>query len=133
MFRWIQRLSSPRVVDRQLDAELRFHLDQQAGDFIAQGMNREAVYRRAAIAMGGLEQVRQRCRDRRSENYLKGLSSDFQLALRRLLKEPRFSIMAVATLGLGIGSTTPVFSLANGLLLRPLPYPHFERVVAVDE
>ena len=133
MIRWIQRLFSPRAVDRQLGAELRFHLDQQAGDFMAQGMNREEAYRRAAIAMGGLEQVRQRCRDRRWENCLEGLSSDFQLALRRLLKEPRFSILAVAALGLGIGSTTLVFSLANGLLLRPLPYPHLDRVVAVDE
>jgi putative ABC transport system permease protein len=133
MIRWIRRLLSPRALDRQLGAELRFHLDQQAADFMAQGMNREEAYRCAAIAMGGLEQVQQRCRDRRWENYLEGLSSDFRLALRRLRREPRFSIMAVAALGLGIGSTTLVFSLANGLLLRPLPYPHLDRVVAVDE
>ena len=133
MIRWIRRLLFPRTRDRQLGAELRFHLDQQAADFMAQGTNQEEAYRRAAIAMGGLEQMRQRCRDRRWENYLRGLYSDFRLAVRRLLREPRFSILAVAALGLGIGSTTLVFSLANGLLLRPLPYPDLDRVVAVDE
>jgi putative ABC transport system permease protein len=133
MIRWIRHLLSPRELDRQLSAELRFHLDQQATDFMACGMDQEEAYRRAAIAMGGLEQVRQRCRDRRWENYVQGLFGDFRLALRRLIREPRFSIMTVATLGLGIGSTTLVFSLANGLLIRPLPYPHLDRVVAIDE
>ena len=133
MIRWIRRLLSPRAREREVGAELRFHLDQQAADFVAQGMNQEEARRRAAIAMGGLEQVQQRCRDRRWENYLQGLSNDFRLALRRLLKEPRFSIMAVAALGLGIGSTTLVFSLANGLLIRPLPYPSLNRVIAIDE
>jgi putative ABC transport system permease protein len=133
MIRWIRRRLFPQALDRRLAAELRFHLDQQAADFMAQGMDQEEAYRRAAIAMGGLEQVRQRCRDRRWENCCAGLFGDFRLALRRLLKEPRFSLMAVTVLGLGIGSTTLVFSLANGLLLRPLSYPHLDRIVAIDE
>jgi putative ABC transport system permease protein len=133
MIRWIRRLLSPRAADRELDAELRFHLDEQAADLMARGMSQERAYRRAAIAMGGLEQVRQRCRDRLLENYLQNLTNDIRLALRRLLREARFSIMAIAALGLGVGATTLVFSLANGLLIRPLPYPHLDRVVAVDE
>jgi putative ABC transport system permease protein len=125
MVRWIRRLLFSRILKEQLDDELRFHV----ADYIAQGMTPEDAYRRAHISMGGLEQVRQKCRDQRWENHLEDIFRDIRVALRRLVKEPRFSLMAILGLGLGIGSTTLVFSLVYGLLFRPLTYRSFDRSI----
>ena len=131
MVRWIRRLLRSQTVEEQLDAELRFHLDQQAAEYVARGMSPAEAHRRAQIGMGGIEQVKQRCRERRWENRLEGVIRDIRLAIRRLVKEPRFSVTAIIALGLGIGSTTLIFSLVYNLLFQPFPYRSFKRSAVV--
>ena len=127
MIRWLQGLFRASAVDKKLDAELRFHLEQQTEEYIARGINPREAHRRAQIEMGGgIEQVRQRCRERRWENHLQSILRDIRFAVRRLLKEPRFSLAAILALGLGIGSTTLVFCLVSNLLLQPFPYRSFK-------
>ena len=127
MMRWLQGVFHSRVIEKRLDAELRFHLEQQTAENIAAGMSPEEAYRRAQIEMGGVEQVRQKCRERRWGNHLEGVFRDVRFAMRRLAKDPRLSLTAILALGLGIGSTTLVFSLVYSLLLQPFPYRNFRR------
>ena len=118
-------------MEEQLDAELRFHLDQQSEEYVARGMSPEEAHRRAQIDMAGVEQVKQRCRERRWENRLEGVVRDIRFAMRRLVKEPRFSLTAILALSLGIGSATLVFSLVYNLLFQPFPYRSFQRSTVV--
>jgi putative ABC transport system permease protein len=127
MVRWIRRLLFSHEAERRLNAELRFHLDQQTAEYIAQGMSPEEAHRRAQIGMGGVEQVKQRCRERRWENHVEGILRDFRFAARLLMKSPQFSLTVILALGLGIGSTTLVFSLVYNLLFQPFSYRNFER------
>jgi putative ABC transport system permease protein len=127
MVRWIRRLLSPQVVEKQLDAELRFHLEQQTADYVALGMSPEEAYRRAQIGLGGVEQVKQKCRERGWEHHVESAFGDIRFAIRRLLRAPRFSLMVILALGLGIGSVTLVFSLIDNLLFHPFTYKNFER------
>ena len=131
MVRWIRRLLFHQAVEEQLDAELRFHLDQQSEEYVARGMSPEEAHRRAQIDMAGVEQVKQRCRERRWENRLEGVVRDIRFAMRRLVKEARFSVMAILALSLGIGSATLVFSLVYNLLFQPFPYRSFQRSTVV--
>ena len=131
MMRWIRRLLDSRTVEAKLDAELRFHLDQQAAEYVARGMSPAEAHRRAQIGMGGMEQVKQKCRERRWENRLGGVVRDIRFAMRRFVKEPRFSATAILALGLGIGSTTLIFSLVYNLLFQPFPYRNFQRSAVV--
>ena len=119
------------AVEEQLDAELRFHLDQQTAEYVARGMSPEEAHRRAQIEMAGVEQVKQRCRERRWENRVEGVVRDIRFAMRRLGKEPRFSLTAIFALSLGIGSTTLVFSLVYNLLFQPFPYRSLKRSTVV--
>ena len=108
---------------------MRFHLEQQVAEFIARGMTPQEAYRRVQVELGGIEQLRQKCRERRWENHVEGFLRDVRYAMRRLRKEPRFSLSAILALGLGIGSTTVVFSVVYNLLFRPFAYRDFQRSI----
>ena len=129
MRRWIQQLFQRGIAEKQLDSELRFHLEQQVAEFIARGMTAQEAYRRVQVELGGIEQLRQKCRERRWENHVEGFLRDVRYAMRRLRKEPRFSLSAILALGLGIGSTTVVFSVVYNLLFRPFAYRDFQRSI----
>jgi hypothetical protein len=86
MARWIRRLLFPQVVEKQLDAELHFHLEQQVAEYVALGMSPEEANRRAQIGLGGVEQVKQKCRERRWENRVESVVRDIRFAIRRLLR-----------------------------------------------
>jgi predicted permease len=128
---WWHRLWRRKQMEEQLDKELRFHIDQHAADLVARGLHPDEARRQARIALGGSEQVKEQCRDARGTRWLEDLLQDLRYALRTLRHQPGFASVALSTLALGIGATTVMFTVVNGVLLKPLPYPDPSRLVAV--
>ena len=129
--RWYRRFFRRGVTERQLDAELRFHLEQQAADYVAAGMTPEEARRRARLEFGGLDQVKEECRDVGAARFMETLLQDVRYGVRMLRKNPGFTAVAVVTLALGIGVNTAIFSFADALLFRPLPVKDPARVVTL--
>src|SRR5262247_644825 len=119
-------------MEEELEKELRVHLDQHTADLIAQGLDPLEARRRARLALGGPEQVKERCRDARGTRWLEDLLQDLRYGMRMLMKNPGFTMIAAVTLALGIGANTTIFSFINGLALRPIVgVKEPERLVAV--
>jgi putative ABC transport system permease protein len=131
--RWYQRLFCRERTEKQLDAELRFHLEQQIADYVAAGMTPEEARRRARLQFGGLDQVKEECRDVGAARFVETLIQDVRYGLRQLRRNPAFFAVAVLTLAFGIGITTAMFSVVECVLLRPLPFPHSERLVTLGD
>jgi predicted permease len=130
---WWQRLWRRKKLEEQLDKELRFHLDRHAADLVAGGQKPGEARRQARLALGGLEQVKESCRDARGTRWLEDLVQDFRYAVRTLRQRPGFAAVALLTLALGTGATTVMFTVINGVLLKPLSYPEPDRLVTLHE
>jgi predicted permease len=133
---WTLRLRSlfkRSAVDRELDDELQFHFEQQVASYTAQGLSREEAVRRARLAFGTNDQIKEEHRDARGIRLVDDLNRDVRYALRQLRRSPGFAIAAVLCLALGIGATTTVYSVINTVLLQPLPFPESDRLVRVVE
>jgi predicted permease len=128
---WWQRLWRRKTMEEQLEKELRFHLDEHANELIAQGNAPDLAQRNARLAFGGPEQVKEKCRDARGTRWLEDLFQDFRYALRTLRQRPGFAAIAILTLALGSGATTVMFTVINGVLLKPLAYPAANRLVTL--
>ena len=118
--------------DADLDAELRSYADLLADENSANGATPDAARRRAQIEFGGIEQVKENVRDVRAGHYIEMFFRDLRLAFRNIRKYPGFTIVVVLSLALGVGANVAVFSLADALILRPLPVPHASDVIVVD-
>ncbi len=130
---WWWRLLRRHQLEEQLEKELRFHIDEHAAALVAKGVDPGEARRQARIAMGGPEQVKESCRDARGTRWLEDLWQDLRYALRTIHQRPGFAAVVVLTLALGIGSTTLMFTILNGVLFKPFPYRAPERLVSLQE
>src|SRR5438552_6135436 len=120
------------AVEQELSAELAQAFEFLVETKIRDGTSRSEARRFAAIELGGVEQLKEEIREVRAGYNLEALFRDVRFGLRMLLKTPGFTVVAVATLGLSIGANTAIFSLVNGVLLRPLPFPDAERIIYIE-
>jgi len=116
--------------DDEFASELESHLAMHVDDGVREGMSPEEARRQALIRLGGAEQVRQAYRERRTLPLVENLLLDLRYALRGFRRNPMFTCTAIATLALGIGTTTAVFSVVDPILFRSLPYAHGDRLVS---
>jgi predicted permease len=120
----------PRV-ESDLDRELSFHLEQQILENLAAGMSPDEARAAAHRALGGLMQIQEECRDTRRVGFLETLARDLHFAARLLARTPGFTVIIVLTMALAIGANSAIFSVVEGVLLKPLPYAHPDRLVRI--
>jgi predicted permease len=118
--------------DAELRAELRDHVERLAADYVRDGVDPDEARRRARLVFGG-DDVAEACRDERRFQWVGALGRDLRLAVRSLLRAPTFTAIALTVLTLGIGATTTIFSVVDAVVLRALPFPNADRLVAVSE
>ena len=138
--RWRNRLTlrlrslfRRKYLEEELDAELRFHLDQQIDEHVATGVSLEEARAMALRSTGGLMLIKEHCRDALGVRLVDEFQQDIRYACRALFKRPGFAVVAVLTLALGIGTTTTLFSVAYGVLVKPLPWAESDRLMRVTE
>jgi hypothetical protein len=127
----LRALFQRKTVESELDQELRAHLENEVEKYQAAGLSPQEAARHAKLALGGLEQIKEECRDARGTRLLETTYQDIRYALRNLTKNPGFAFVAVFTLAMGIGANSAVFGLVDATLLRALPFREPERLVHV--
>jgi predicted permease len=127
----LRSLARRQRVEEELDKEVRFHLEQQMEENLAAGMPPAEARSAALRKLGGMTQIQEECRDMRRTETIENFWRDLRYALRSLGKSPAFTVVILLTLALSIGANSAIFSVIDGVLLRPLPYPEANRIVRI--
>lgn len=127
----ILRLLRRRASEREIDEELRFHLEMEAQEHQRSGVDRAEARRRALIAFGGLDRWREEVRSARGTSWIEDTIRDVRLAVRVLVRSPGFTAATVSAIALGVGATTAIYSVVDRVVLSPLAYPESDELVTV--
>jgi predicted permease len=117
---WFQRLIARKQMEIELDKELHFHFEAQVADKLRAGVSESEARRLTRIEFGGIEQIKEDCRESRGTMWLESIVQDLRYSLRQLRKSPGFAIIAIGSLALGIGANTMIFTIASQVLLDKL-------------
>src|SRR6202453_2126003 len=128
----LSNFTTGRRADQRLQEEMAEHLALQAEENLRAGMSPAEARRQAALKLGSAEAIREHHHSEQSLAFVEILFQDLRFAVRMLLRSPGFSLIVIATMALGIGATTAIYSVINATLLHPLPYPHPSELVRIE-
>ena len=126
---WLRSLLRGRRLERELDEEMRYHLDRLVEENLARGMSAEQAAAAARMSFGGVEQAKEACRDAHGTRWLSDLHKDVRYGLRSLRRTPGITALVALSVGIGVGANSAVFGLLDAVLVRPLPVPEPDRLV----
>ena len=132
-FMRLSNLAAGRSVDERLQEEVAEHLALQAEENLRAGMSHNEARRQAALKFGAAQAIRESHHAEQTLPVFENLSQDLRYAIRMLLRSPGFSLISIATMALGIGATTAIYSVVDATLLHPLPYPDPAELVRVQD
>ena len=127
----LRSLIRRKRAEMDLSEELQFHLQNQIDEYVARGMDPQEARHAALRSLGGVEQVKEECRDARRMSFIDNFLLDGRFGLRMLRRRPGFAAVACVTLALGIGATTSIFSVVRAVIFAPLPFRQPEKLVHV--
>ncbi len=129
---WLQRLVRVRRMEKELDCELRFHFESQVADKVRNGLSEAEARRATRLEFGGMEQIKEQCRESRGTLWLASIWQDLRYGARILTRSPGFSATAILVLALGIGVNTLAFSLYNLIALQSIPVRDPQSLVSFE-